>query len=106
MGSLNGVTAAAEDAARDRQDSKSDEFSDRRNATQAGPSQAATHHHRKTDRRRTTSRPTLAEPIEVKKFFANRKGDVVVIAIRQIEDGPTILDIRKFFTDASGITRP
>ena len=75
------------------------------NPVSRAPASRATHH-RKTDRRRTSERPTLTEPIEVKKFFANRKGDIVVIAIRQIEDGPPILDIRKFFTDGSGITRP
>jgi len=65
----------------------------------------ATHRYRKTDRQQTP-KPALAEPIEVTKFFANRKGDIVVIAIRQIEDGPPILDIRKFFTDENGIMRP
>lgn len=63
------------------------------------------HRYRKTDRRQAP-KPALTEPIEVSKFFANRKGDIVVIAIRQIDDGPPFLDIRKFFTDENGITRP
>ncbi|MGP0083603.1 MAG: PC4/YdbC family ssDNA-binding protein [Steroidobacteraceae bacterium] len=61
--------------------------------------------HRKTDRRQAP-KPALTEPIEVKKFFANRKGDIVVVAIRQMEDGPPFLDIRKFFTDENGVMRP
>ena len=30
-----------------------------------------------------TSRPGLREPIEVGKFFKNRKGDVVVVQIKE-----------------------
>jgi hypothetical protein len=50
-------------------------------------------------------KPALAEPVEVKTSFANCKGDIVVIALRQLEGAP-FLDIRKFFTDENGIVRP
>jgi hypothetical protein len=106
VGASNGVTAAAEQTARDRQDSNRDEFADRREASQATENTvAATHRYRKTSRRQAP-KPTLAEPVLVAKFHANRRGDIVVIALRQIEDGPPILDIRKFFTDENGIMRP
>lgn len=76
------------------------------NPVSRAPASPATHHrYRKTDRRQAP-KLTLAEPIEVKKFFCNRKGDIVVISICQIEDGPPFLDIRKFFTDKNGIMRP
>jgi hypothetical protein len=61
--------------------------------------------YRKTDRRQAP-KPALTAPIEVMKLFANRTGDVVVIAIHQIEGGPPILDIRKFVTDEAGVMRP
>jgi len=106
MGASNGVTAAAEQTARDRQDSPRDEFADRRDPTQATQrTNHATHRYRKTDRRQAP-KPALSEPVEVKKFFANRRGDVVIIAIRQIEGGPPVLDVRKFFTDEAGVLRP
>jgi hypothetical protein len=100
------VTAAAEQTARDRQDSPRDEFADRRDPTQATQrTNPATHRNRKTDRRQAP-KPALPEPIDVKKFFANRKGDIIVIALRQLEGGPPFLDIRKFFTDENGVMRP
>ena len=106
MVASNGVTAAADEAARGRQGSNSDEFSDRRDPTQATQrTNSATPRYRKTDRRQAP-KAMLAEPIEITKFFANRKGDVVVIAIRQIEGGPPFLDVRKFFTDENGVLRP
>ncbi len=79
------------------------ELEDRRDTSSTAA--AATHPYRKTDRRQAP-KPALTEPVEIKKFYANRKGDVVVIAIRQIEDGQPFLDIRKFFIDQSGIMRP
>jgi hypothetical protein len=47
----------------------------------------------------------IAEPIEIGKFFKNRKGDIVVVAIKQFE-GATFLDIRQFFTGEDGVSRP
>jgi hypothetical protein len=47
----------------------------------------------------------LAEPIEIGKFFKNRKGDFIVVQIKQFE-GVVFADARQFFTDADGISRP
>jgi hypothetical protein len=48
----------------------------------------------------------LAEqPIEIGKFFKNRKGDFVVVQIKQFE-GTTFLDIRQFFTAEDGKSFP
>ena len=41
--------------------------------------------------------PMPIEPIEIGKFFKNRKGDFVVVQIKQFE-GFTFLDVRQFFT--------
>jgi hypothetical protein len=47
----------------------------------------------------------LAEPIEIGKFFSNRCGEFVVVAIREFE-GVIFVDARKFYTGADGISRP
>jgi len=47
----------------------------------------------------------LPEPIEIGKFFKNRKGDVIVVQIKQFE-GVVFADARQFFTDSDGISRP
>ena len=47
----------------------------------------------------------LTEPIEIGKFFKNRKGDFVVVQIKQFE-GITFLDIRQFFTSEDGKSVP
>jgi Transcriptional Coactivator p15 (PC4) len=44
-------------------------------------------------------------PIEIGKFFKNRKGDVVVVQIKEFE-GVIFADIRQFFTGQDGVTRP
>jgi hypothetical protein len=57
--------------------------------------------------KRLAPRPRLTEPITVAKFFANRRHDaVVVISLFQFEDGPPILDLRRFFVGPDGIMRP
>ena len=48
---------------------------------------------------------SLSEPIEIGKFFKNRKGDFVVVQIKQFE-GITFLDIRQFFTSEDGKSVP
>jgi len=45
------------------------------------------------------------QPIEIGKFFKNRKGDIVVVQIKQFE-GVTYLDIRQFFTSEDGKSFP
>jgi hypothetical protein len=47
----------------------------------------------------------LAEPIVIGKFFKNRKGDFIVVQIKQFERG-TFLDIRQFFTGDDGKSLP
>jgi hypothetical protein len=47
----------------------------------------------------------LTEPIEIGKFFKNRKGDIVVVQIKSFE-GVTFLDIRQFFTGDDGKSLP
>jgi hypothetical protein len=54
----------------------------------------------------TAASPTnLTEPISIGKFWKNRRGDFVVVAIKQFE-GATFLDIRQFFTGEDGVSRP
>ena len=48
---------------------------------------------------------SLPQPIEIGKFFKNRKGDFVVVQIKQFE-GITFLDIRQFFTSEDGKSVP
>jgi hypothetical protein len=44
-------------------------------------------------------------PIEIGRFIKNRKGDFVVVQIKQFE-GFTFLDVRQFFTGEDGKSRP
>jgi hypothetical protein len=48
---------------------------------------------------------SLPQPIEIGKFFKNRKGDIVVVQIKELE-GVIFADARQFFTDTDGISRP
>jgi hypothetical protein len=50
-------------------------------------------------------RPTLPEPVEVHKFWANRRGEAVVVALREYE-GTLIIDLRRHYTAADGKLRP
>ena len=47
----------------------------------------------------------LPEPIEVSKFWANRRGEAVIVSLREYE-GVLIVDIRKHYTAADGTLRP
>jgi len=60
-------------------------------------------HDRLPDRHGTAM--NLTEPIEIGKFFKNRKGDFVVVAIKEFQ-GITYLDIRQFFTSEDGKSFP
>ncbi len=53
----------------------------------------------------TAADRTLTEPIEIGKFFKNRKGDVIVVQIKEFE-GVVFADIRQFFIGEDGVTRP
>lgn len=48
---------------------------------------------------------TLAEPIETGKFWANRRGEAVIVCLREYE-GALIVDIRRCYTAADGKLRP
>jgi hypothetical protein len=52
-----------------------------------------------------THRPTLDEPIEVAKFFKNRRKDVIVVSLSTYE-GTNLVDVRQHFTNESGQNRP
>ena len=43
--------------------------------------------------------------IEIGRFLKNRKGDVVIVAIKEFE-GVIFADARQFYTGADGISRP
>jgi hypothetical protein len=57
--------------------------------------------HRKTDRRRASTRPTLPEPVIVAEFWANRRGESVRVQLREFEGCP-LVDVRKHFTNGEG----
>jgi hypothetical protein len=47
----------------------------------------------------------LPEPIEVAKFFANRRGEAVIISLREFKS-VLIVDVRKHFSAPDGTLRP
>lgn len=47
----------------------------------------------------------LDPPIEIGKFFKNRKGDIVAVQLKEYE-GQALIDVRQWFTADDGITRP
>jgi Transcriptional Coactivator p15 (PC4) len=51
------------------------------------------------------SRPTLVQPIEVAKFFKNRRKDVIVVSLSTYE-GTNLVDVRQHFTNDQGQNRP
>lgn len=54
----------------------------------------------------TTHAPDpLSEPIEVAKFFKNRRKDVIVVSLSTFE-GRHIVDVRQHFTNDHGQNRP
>jgi hypothetical protein len=50
-------------------------------------------------------RPTLEEPVEVAKFFKNRRKDVIVVSLSTFE-GRNIVDVRQHFHNDKGQMRP
>jgi hypothetical protein len=42
------------------------------------------------------ARPSLAEPVMVARFWANRRGEAIVIQLREFE-GRALVDVRKYF---------
>jgi hypothetical protein len=51
------------------------------------------------------SRVTLAESVEVAKFFKNRRKDVIVVSLSTFE-GRNIVDVRQHFHNEKGQMRP
>jgi hypothetical protein len=51
------------------------------------------------------SRVTLPEPIEIAKFFKNRRKDVIVVSLSTYE-GRNIVDVRQHFHNEKGQMRP
>lgn len=47
----------------------------------------------------------ITEPIEIAKFWRNRKGEAVIVQLREFE-GHAIVDARVNFTDHEGQLRP
>jgi hypothetical protein len=52
-----------------------------------------------------TARGTLTEPIEVAKFWKNRKGEAIIVTLKNFE-GRSIIDIRTHFTTKDGKLQP
>jgi Transcriptional Coactivator p15 (PC4) len=50
-------------------------------------------------------RSALAEPITVAKFWRNRRGEAVVVRLKQYEGRP-LADVRMFYTDKAGRLQP
>jgi hypothetical protein len=51
------------------------------------------------------ARGTLSKPVEVAKFFKNRRKDVIVVSLSTFE-GRNLVDIRQHFTNEMGLMRP
>jgi hypothetical protein len=52
-----------------------------------------------------TAHVTLAEPVEVAKFFKNRRKEVIVVSLSTFE-GRNIVDVRQHFHNEQGLMRP
>jgi Transcriptional Coactivator p15 (PC4) len=52
-----------------------------------------------------TARVTLPEPVEVAKFFKNRRKDVIVVSLSTYE-GQNLVDVRQHFHNEQGQMRP
>lgn len=50
-------------------------------------------------------RPTLDQPLEVAKFFKNRRKDVIVVSLSTFE-GKNLVDVRQHFHNEQGQMRP
>jgi hypothetical protein len=50
--------------------------------------------------------PQATEVLFEEKFFRNRRGDIVVVAIKRSDAKACVLDIRDHYVDSGGIVRP
>jgi hypothetical protein len=73
------------------------------NPVSRAPASAATH--RKTDRTRSSARPTLREPVIVAEWWKNRSGVAIRIRLSTYE-GHNLVDVRSWFTGDDGKLKP
>ncbi len=52
-----------------------------------------------------TARVTLPEPVEIAKFWRNRRGEAVIVCLREYE-GRALIDCRVHFTNKEGKLQP
>jgi hypothetical protein len=52
-----------------------------------------------------TARATLPEPVEIAKFWKNRKGEAIIVTLKDF-NGRAILDVRTHFTTKDGKLQP
>jgi hypothetical protein len=52
-----------------------------------------------------TNRPALPEPVVVAQFWKNRRGEAVVVQLREY-NGRVLFDARQHYTDRDGILCP
>jgi hypothetical protein len=51
------------------------------------------------------SKPTLSQPVEIAKFWKNRKGEAIVVRLSEYE-GHILIDQRTWFTAQDGTLKP
>ena len=54
----------------------------------------------------TAKPPPLAEPIEIGKFWKNRRRNVVVVTSLSAYEETNIVNVREYFVGTDGIMRP
>jgi hypothetical protein len=52
-----------------------------------------------------SARPVLPEPVEIAKFWKNRKGEAIIVTLKDF-NGRAIVDIRTHFTTKDGKLQP
>lgn len=57
------------------------------------------------DRAEPIKPPLLAEPIEIAKFWKNRKGEAIIVTLKEFQ-GRALIDIRTHFTTKDGKFQP
>jgi hypothetical protein len=53
-----------------------------------------------------SQRVTLAEPIEIAKFWKNRRRDRAIIVALNPFEGHTLIDVREYFVGGDGLMKP
>jgi hypothetical protein len=51
------------------------------------------------------SKPTLSQPVEIAKFWKNRKGEAIVVRLSTYE-GHDLVDVRTWYTGSDGRLAP